>query len=61
MHDFFAHLAEGQPAHRALAQSQRQFLARLRASADPEPWLHPYFWAVFTVCGDDRVRFQPLQ
>jgi CHAT domain-containing protein len=61
MHHMFAHLAQGKPAHQALALAQRQFLARLRSSAEPEPWLHPYFWAVFTVCGDDRVRFQTPQ
>jgi CHAT domain-containing protein len=58
MHHLFDQLAQGKPAHQALALSQRQFLARLRSSAEPEPWLHPYFWAVFTVCGDDRTRFQ---
>jgi CHAT domain-containing protein len=59
MHNFFAHLAQGKPAHQALALSQRQFLKRLRESSETEPWLHPYFWAVFTVCGDDRTHFQP--
>jgi CHAT domain-containing protein len=58
MHYFFDHLAKGKRAPQALADSQRQFLARLRVSSEPEPWLHPYFWAVFTVAGDDRIRFQ---
>jgi CHAT domain-containing protein len=58
MRELFTQLAEGKPAYQALALSQRQFLAKLRASAEPEPWLHPYFWSVFTVCGDDRTAFQ---
>ncbi len=57
MHRFFENLAQGQCAPAALADSQRQFLAQLRSSAEPEPWLHPYFWAVYTVAGDDRTRF----
>ena len=50
-----ARVAAGQAAPAALAQSQREFLKKLRASGDPEPWLHPYFWAVYTVAGDDRT------
>jgi CHAT domain-containing protein len=50
-----ARVAAGQAAPVALAQSQREFLKKLRASADAEPWLHPYFWAVYTVAGDDRT------
>ena len=48
-------VASGKPAAASLAASQREFLAKLRASKDPEPWLHPYFWAVYTAAGDDRV------
>ncbi len=58
MRGFFDHLAEGKCAPAALAESQRQFLERLRSSHEPEPWLHPYFWAVFTVAGDDRIIFK---
>jgi CHAT domain-containing protein len=50
-----ARVAAGQAAPAALAQSQREFLKKLRASGDAEPWLHPYFWAVYTVAGDDRT------
>jgi hypothetical protein len=50
-----ARVAAGQAAPAALAQSQREFLKKLRDSADAEPWLHPYFWAVYTVAGDDRT------
>jgi CHAT domain-containing protein len=49
-------LAAGQPAPTALASSQRAFLAKLRRSGDAaEPWLHPYFWAVYAASGDDRA------
>ena len=58
MRYFFAHLAGGKSAPEALADAQRQFLAGLRSSSDPEPWLHPYFWAVYTVAGDDRTSFK---
>lgn len=51
---FLQRIAHGKDAASALADSQRAFLATLRQSSDAEPWLHPYFWAVFTVAGDDR-------
>ncbi|WP_406694618.1 CHAT domain-containing protein [Singulisphaera sp. Ch08] len=54
---FFDNLAAGEPAPQALATSQRRFLKKLRTSPDPEPWIHPYFWAVYTASGDDRTRF----
>lgn len=59
MGEFFTQLAAGRPAHTALAGSQRALLARLRASDEVEPWLHPYFWAVYTAIGDDRTHFAP--
>jgi CHAT domain-containing protein/tetratricopeptide (TPR) repeat protein len=58
MHGFLWRLADGAPVPLALTESQRQFLKRLRASDQPEPWLHPYFWAVYTVAGDDRTTFK---
>lgn len=57
MGHFFEHLAEGKPTPHALALAQRRFLTKLRASTDAEPWLHPYFWAVYQVTGDERTRF----
>ena len=54
----FDQLAEGKSVPLALANSQRRFVSQLRKSTDPEPWLHPYFWAVFGTLGDDRTRFQ---
>ena len=40
----------------ALIESQREFLNE-RRRFDDNPWVHPYFWAVYTVAGDDRTRF----
>jgi CHAT domain-containing protein len=57
MKGLFDNLAAGSPAHSALAASQRAFLKKLKASKEVEPWLHPYFWAVYTVAGDDRTKF----
>lgn len=54
---FMDRLSHGVPVSDALAQTQRQFIDQLRASSEDEPWLHPYFWSVFTVVGDGRVQF----
>jgi CHAT domain-containing protein len=52
---FFREMAAGRPAAAAMANAQRTLLSTLRNSTDVEPGLHPYFWAVFTVAGDDRT------
>jgi CHAT domain-containing protein len=54
---FFQNLKAGMAAPEALSRSQRAFLQKLRGTKDAQPWLHPYFWAVYTSCGDDRTRF----
>lgn len=59
MHGFFQGLAKGKTAPEALADAERGLLMRLRASNNVEPWLHPYFWAVYSAIGDDRTRFDP--
>jgi CHAT domain-containing protein len=51
----FTGLAGGKTTPLALADAQREFLAKLRNSKEVEPWLHPYFWAMYTVTGDDRT------
>ena len=56
MREFFARLAEGDTATAALSTSQRAFLRKARLTKD-DPFLHPYFWSVFTVTGDNRTRF----
>jgi CHAT domain-containing protein len=51
----FAGLAAGGSAPAALAGAQRAFLATQRRSRDTKFFLHPYFWAVYAVHGDDRT------
>jgi CHAT domain-containing protein len=58
MLDMFNGLAGGKTVVASLADSQRNFLSKLRDSGQDEPWLHPYFWAVYTAAGDDRTRFE---
>jgi CHAT domain-containing protein len=58
MNGLFTRLLAGESVAAALAGSQRDFLARYKASDKVEPYLHPYFWAVYTACGDDRTRWQ---
>jgi len=58
MRSFFDHFSHGKPVAESLAEAQRSFLKKLRASREPEPWLHPYFWAVYTVAGDSRTKFE---
>src|SRR5262249_30294563 len=57
MNGLFVGLRKGKGIAEALAQSQRAFLARAKASPKPDPFIHPYFWSVYTVCGDDRTRW----
>ena len=58
MLETFKQLADGKTVMASLASSQRMFLKKLRDSSEDEPWLHPYFWAVYTATGDDRTRFE---
>ena len=53
---FFENCAKKMSPPQALANSQRTFLNTLRASSEFEPWLHPYFWAVYSALGDDRIH-----
>ncbi len=52
---FFENIAQGFSVPESLANSQRAFLKNLRSSKGFEPWLHPYFWAVYTISGDHRL------
>lgn len=53
---FFENCAKKMSPPDALAASQRTFLDELRASSEFEPWVHPYFWAVYSILGDDRMH-----
>jgi CHAT domain-containing protein len=58
MNELFAGLLKGKGVAEALAGSQRAFLARYKAPSSKEPYyVHPYFWAVYTACGDDRTKW----
>ena len=61
MQSFFGHVAKGTPANTALARSQREFLAKLRKADDGDPFVHPYFWAVYSVLGDPRTGSAPTK
>ena len=48
-------LAQKRGIGAALKQSQIQFLAKCRESDKAEPYLHPYFWAMYSLLGDERT------
>ena len=48
---FHEHVVAGKLPSVALAESQREFLNKLRSSDESSPWLHPYFWSMFCVAG----------
>jgi CHAT domain-containing protein len=48
-------LAAGVPAARALKEAQKAFLDGQRAKPGDQPYIHPYFWAVYSALGDDRA------
>lgn len=58
MKGFFERFEKGQPVALALQDSQRDFLEKLRATGKTEPYLHPYFWSVYSLVGSERVRFE---
>ena len=57
MREFFVGLKSGQTAPAALAHSQRTLLNKERDLTSLKFFLHPYFWSVFKVSGDDRTQF----
>lgn len=56
MDRYFLHLDAGQGAALALAKAQREFLARRRENGPQDPWIHPYFWAVYNCTGTGEVK-----
>lgn len=55
MNGFFRNLVAGQTAAEALAATQRDFLREQRKEGPGNPWIHPYFWSVYTLSGSDRT------
>ncbi|WP_153556714.1 CHAT domain-containing protein [Roseimaritima sediminicola] len=55
MNGFFQALGQGRTVPASLADSQRAFLQRRRAEGSYDPWIHPYFWAVYKATGSDRT------
>ena len=59
MKGFFERFEKGQPVRAGAAGSQQlDFLQKLRKSGKTEPYLHPYFWSVYSLVGDERVHFE---
>ncbi|HBN76257.1 MAG TPA: hypothetical protein DD473_10655 [Planctomycetaceae bacterium] len=54
LQDVFEQMASSHKPSSALAFAQRKFLNNLRKSDQIELYLHPYFWAMYTVSGNDR-------
>jgi CHAT domain-containing protein len=57
MNGYFKGLAAGKTSPAALAAAQREFLSKYRKANElaGEPFIHPYFWSVYTSTGDDRA------
>ena len=53
---FLEQIKQGQAAPVALAAAQREFVKRQRAEGPANPWIHPYFWAVYKSTGSDLTR-----
>ncbi len=58
MNVFFQRLEAGDPVHAALGNSQRAFLKARRAEGSFDPWIHPYFWAVYKATGSDQTTMK---
>jgi CHAT domain-containing protein len=52
---FLSRLASGTPAARSAKEAQKEFLDKYRAADGIQPFVHPYFWAVYSVLGDDQA------
>ncbi len=47
----------GQTISRSLAEAQREFLRVRKEAGASDPWVHPYFWAVYTCSGGGHSKF----
>ena len=50
------HFKSGQSISRALADAQRDFLKKRKESGPSDPWIHPYFWAVYNCSGGGHSK-----
>jgi CHAT domain-containing protein/tetratricopeptide (TPR) repeat protein len=46
----------GQTISRSLAEAQREFLKTRKEAGPSDPWVHPYFWAVYTCSGGGHSK-----
>ncbi len=51
LRSFHERIVQGESPTHALAQAQREFLKTYRTRTSDHPWLHPYFWAMFSATG----------
>lgn len=59
MHEFFKQMAGGRKTAESLLNAQRHFIAKRREEGPSDPWIHPYFWAVYKTTGSDLTRLSP--
>jgi CHAT domain-containing protein len=60
MNGVFQRLVKGESTAEALTGSQREFIKKYRDLPEPRRYFtHPYFWAVYSVWGDDRTTVKP--
>ena len=58
MKSFFSELVAGKSTAASLANAQRSFLADRRKEGPGDPWIHPYFWAVYTISGSELTALE---
>ena len=59
MDHVFESLRQGARTPEAVARAQRKFLQDRRLEGPGDPWIHPYFWAVYKVSGSDLTAVSP--
>ncbi len=50
------HFKAGESISRSLADAQREFLQKRKEAGPSDPWIHPYFWAVYTCSGGGHSK-----
>jgi CHAT domain-containing protein len=54
-----SHFNSGKTISRSLAEAQRDFLKKRKEAGPGDPWVHPYFWAVYTCSGGGHSTVAP--